>query len=415
MKHCLMIKDFPVLLDTLSHVESVTLGVWVGVGARYETPEINGISHMLEHMAFKGTKVRTAQQIAEEIESVGGDINAYTSMEVTAYHIRVLKEHIPLAIDILADILQNSTFEPEEFKKEQCVILQEIGQSQDTPDDIVFDYFQKTCFPDQPLGRPILGTEETVKSLTPQRIQSYLKEKHTSQKMVFAAAGNFSTEEVEHLITKHFNNIHSFDLSSSSKACYVGGDYRCEKDLEQVHLVMGFEGVSYLDPFYYDSLILSVILGGGMSSRLFQEIREKRGLVYSIYSFTQSYADAGVFGIYAGTGEKEVEELLPTACLEIKKLCSTLKEEEINRAKAQVRSSLVMSLESTAARCKKMAMQMLQYGRIIPLEETLEKIESVNLTRLITLAERLFLTTPTLVSLGPIRNVISYEDHKKLL
>jgi len=398
-----------VVTDTIPYVESITLGLWVDVGTRDEDPAINGAAHMLEHMAFKGTTKRSAKQIAEEVEAVGGDMNAYTSMEITAYHMHILKNDLPLAVDIISDILQNSTFNEEEFAREQSVVIQEIGRSNDTPDDIVFEHFQATCFPNQPLGRPTLGTADIIRSLTPTHVKGFMDGLYCTEHMVFAAAGNVNHDHFVELAHKYFNKIPLQRPRNRAVAHYQGGDYRLERELEQVHLLMGFQGIPSQDPDYYTCSVLMTLLGGGMSSRLFQEIREKRGLVYSIYAYNNSYRDNGVISIYAGTGEKEVTELLPIVCQELKRLPLTLTETEIDRAKAQLKAGLLMALESTSSRCRQVAHQMLIYGRPLTTQEIIAKIDHVSAEQLSQLAERLFSQKPTLTALGPIKYLESYD------
>lgn len=394
-----------VVTDSIPHVETVTCGLWVDVGARHEPANINGISHVLEHMAFKGTTRRSALQIAEEIEAVGGYLNAYTSREATAYHSRILKDNLPLAIDILADILQNSTFDATEFSREQSVIVQEIGQTFDTPDDIIFDYFQETCFPNQPMGRAILGTAEIVRSLTPRQVKAYMQDHYGAHQMVFAAAGKLDHQEIVDMVADKFANLPIDCPKEASAAVYKGGTFHQARELEQTHVILGFEGLPFGHPDYYTASVLSAILGGGMSSRLFQEVREKRGLVYSIYTFTSSYQDSGIFGIYAGTSPAQVSELLPVVYDELERSSKTLEVSEINRAKAQLKAGLMMSLESTTARCEQLANHLLIYGRPIPPHEILNKVDAVTLDHVVTLAGRLFSGTKTMTTLGPGKGV----------
>jgi predicted Zn-dependent peptidase len=390
-----------VVTDSIPHVETITCGVWVDVGARHEPAEINGISHVLEHMAFKGTARRSALQIAEEIEAVGGYLNAYTSREATAYHARILKSDIPLAIDILADILQNSTFDAAEFEREQSVIIQEIGQTYDTPDDIIFDYFQETCYPNQPVGRAILGTAEIVRSLVPHQVEAYLKDHYGARQMVFAAAGKLDHQHIVQLVENKFASLPLDRPKETIPAIYQGGTFHQSRDLEQTHLIMGFEGVPFGHPDYYAASILSTILGGGMSSRLFQEVREKRGLVYSVYTFSANYQDNGIFGIYAGTNPKQIDELLPVVHKELDRFSKTLELVEMNRAKAQLKAGLMMGLESTTARCEQLANHMLIYGRPLTSDEILAKVDAVTSDHVTSLANRLFTSPMTLTTLGP--------------
>ncbi len=390
-----------VVTDRMPNVETASLGAWVDVGTRDEKPSINGISHLLEHMAFKGTSRRNAYDISAEIEAVGGHLNAYTSRENTAYYAKVLKDDVPLAVDLIADILQNSTMEPEELERERAVIIQEIHQSHDTPDDIIFDYFQETAYPDQAMGRPVLGTAELVKSMDRDTVLAYMQGHYSGSRMVFAAAGNLEHDKVVKLAEAAFSKLPEKSELKRELPVYTGGDHRDERDLEQVHLVLGVNGLSYLDDDFYTASVLSTLFGGGMSSRLFQEIREKRGLVYSIYSFLSSYTDGGLFGIYAGTGADEVKELLPLIRDEMLRLHDGITDDEIGRARAQLKASILMSLESTTSRCEQMARQIGIYGRPMTVEETVEKIDAVSAKGLKDVAERLVTGPVTLTAVGP--------------
>lgn len=401
--------------DSFNTVDTVSIGVWVDVGTRHETKPLNGISHFLEHMAFKGTTTRSALQISSEIENVGGYLNAYTSRETTAYYARILKEDASLAVDILSDILQNSIFDPVEFNREQGVIIQEIGQSLDTPDDIVFDYFQETLFPDQPMGWPTLGPIHNIESFKPQDIADYMAQMYSAQNMVLAASGNIDHDTLLKLGEHYLGQMRSSPPQMPLGARYEGGDKRIEKDLEQVHILMGFEGIPFNHPDYHAMAILSIILGGGMSSRLFQEIREKRGLVYSIYTYNAHYRDSGVFSLYGGTGPEQAEELIPAACGVLKEALGHFEEEELKRAKAQMRASLLMSAESTSGRAERLANQMLIYGRPMEQSEILQKIEAVTVADLNQILEKMMGTIPALTCLGPVSSVPSYSDLRALL
>ncbi len=404
-----------IVTDTMKDIDSVTLGIWVKVGARYEKANVNGISHLLEHMAFKGTHNRSAQKIAEEIEDVGGFINAYTSREVTAYHVKVLKEHFALGTEIIADILLNSNFPEEELQKEKGVIIQEIKRSLDDPSDVVFDDFQNTIFKDQPLGRTILGPIENIKKMTRDDIFEYMNAGYTAPRMVFSASGNIEHEEVVATVEKFFSELSNENNIEFEKATYTPGESRTAKDNEQVNLVIGFEGYSHTHPDYYAASILASVLGGGMSSRLFQEIREKRGLVYSIYSFSSPNSDIGSFCIYAGTGPSEVEELIPVTCEELRKITQDITEEEITRAKARVKSSILMAREESENRCHKNATQLLMLDRVIPKEETIEKYLKVTSDDIKRVAKNIFSSEPSIASVGPIDKVCDYETLKSLL
>jgi predicted Zn-dependent peptidase len=399
-----------VVTDCIDHVETVSLGAWFGIGARYEEESVNGISHVLEHMAFKGTNTRSALEIAETIENVGGYLNAYTSRETTAYYARLLKEHAPLGIEILGDILQNSAFSEEELKKEQQVILQEIGQTQDSPDDIVFDYFQETCFKDQSMGRSILGPASNVESFTNTQVKTYMQDHYSAKNMVFAAAGKIDHDAFVADVEKAFSGFKSDATVYKEPSVYTGGDFRQEKELEQVHVILGLEGVGYGHDHYYHQVLSSIVLGGGMSSRLFQEIREKRGLVYGISAYASPYTDTGIFSIYAGTGEEPVKELLPLTITELFKMTSTVKESELDRAKAQLKANLMMGLESTSNRSERLANQILVHNRFVEPSEIIQKIEAVHVHDIQSFMHNLLKGKPTLTTLGPIKNVMPYDD-----
>jgi len=396
--------------DRMAAVETVSLGAWVGVGTRHEPAAINGVAHLLEHMAFKGTDRRSAYDIAREIEAVGGHLNAYTSRESTAYYARVLAEDVPLAVDIVADILSKPTFDNEELTRERAVVLQEIGQAYDTPDDNIFDRFQEIAYPDQAIGRPVLGTGEIVNRIDRDTLRDYMTRHYGGRTMVFSAAGKIEHARLVDLVSEAFAGLPSDAKSDSEAARYKGGDFRETRELEQVHILLGFNSMGYLDPDYYVASVLSTLFGGGMSSRLFQEVREKRGLVYSVYSFVSAYRDGGIFGIYAGTGANEVGELIPVVCDELGKLAADATEEEVVRARAQLKASILMSLESTNARCEQLAQQILIYGRPLTVAEVVGKIEAVGAEDVRRLAGTFAAGHPTLASLGPIGKVEAFDQ-----
>ncbi|SCA57111.1 Uncharacterized zinc protease RBE_0522 [Candidatus Terasakiella magnetica] len=399
-----------IVSDHMASVQSVSLGAWVEVGARHEDPQVNGISHLLEHMAFKGTKKRTALQLAEEIENVGGHINAYTSRENTAYYAKVLKEDTALAVDVIADILQNSLLDEEELERERNVILQEIHQANDTPDDIIFDHFQKIAYPDQAMGRPVLGEAEIIRTMSRDKVLSYMQDNYSASKMVFSAAGNIDHDELVALVGEKFQSLPKDTALSADPTRYVGGTFiENRPSLEQVHVVAGFDGIRYDDPQFYSLSVMSTLFGGGMSSRLFQEIREKRALVYSIYSFVSAYDDGGMLGIYAGTGAEETKELLPVLVDEIRKVCETVSEEEVLRSRAQLKSSILMSLESTSTRCEQLARQMIVFKRPITVEEVVEKIDAIDAQAVMEVSQRVFSSTPTLAAIGPIEELPEFK------
>jgi predicted Zn-dependent peptidase len=390
-----------IVTDRIDTVATVSLGLWVDVGTRHEPAQINGVAHFLEHMAFKGTERRTALAIAEEIEAVGGHLNAYTSRECTAYYAKVLKEDVGLALDILADILQHSTFEENELERERTVILQEIGQANDTPDDIIFDHFQERAYPDQAMGRPVLGSPEIIKQLSRKSVVSYLRDHYGASRMVLSAAGNLDHTQIVDFADRLLSGMPAERAVATEPARYVGGEHRLERDLEQLHLVLGFPGLPLCDPDYYAGAVLSTAFGGGMSSRLFQEIREKRGLVYAINSFAHSYRDGGLFGVYAGTGEDEATELLPVLCDETRKLEDGFAEVELARAKAQMKAGLLMSLESTSARCEQMAQHMLIHGTPFDPDDLVRRIDAVDDAAIGRVVAGWRSGPPTLAALGP--------------
>ncbi len=394
-----------VATDTIPHVETVALGAFIGVGTRHEAPEVNGIAHLLEHMAFKGTIGRSALDIAEEIESVGGHLNAYTGRESTAYYAKVLKEHAPLALDIISDILVNPSFEEAELQRERQVILQEIGQANDTPDDIIFDHFQETAYPGQGLGRPVLGRPEIVSELGRRDLEAYMGRHYGAERMVISAAGNIDHDRFVDMARKAFAELPRVDDSPVEEARYIGGEYRETRALEQVHVILGTPGVGYRHKDYYATALLATLLGGGMSSRLFQKVREERGLVYSIFAFHAAATDSGLLGIYAGTGDNEVSELLPIVCDEISEVARHCEQEELERARAQIKAGILMSQESTSGRCEQLANHLLVYGRPLETREIVEQIEAVDTAAVERLATQMVESQPTLTSLGPVGNV----------
>ena len=389
-----------VATDTMSSVETVAVGVWVAAGTRHETAEVNGISHLLEHMAFKGTARRSAQAIAEEMDNVGGQLNAYTSRDHTAYYAKVLKEDLALAGDILSDILLNSAMDAEELAREQHVVVQEINQADDTPDDIIFDHFQAAAFPDQPLGWPVLGREAVVRAVTPQRLKDYMAGNYAADNMVASASGAVDHDTFVALIEAAFAALPRRSAVSEIAGRYAGGDFRPPRELEQIHVVLGYGGVAHADPDFYNVAALSTLLGEGMSSRLFQEIREKRGLAYSVFSSAQSFSDSGVFSIYLGTGQGDVPKLVPVLRDEIRKVAEAISEDEVKRARAQIKAGLLMSLESPGSRCAQNARQIMVYGRPLTTAEIIAKVEDVNAAGITRAAQRIFSGTPTLAALG---------------
>lgn len=390
-----------IVSDSMDHVETVSLGAWVDVGTRDEDPDINGISHLLEHMAFKGTERRDAKAIAEEIENVGGHLNAYTTRESTAYYAKILKDDMPLAVDIISDILQHSVMDETELAREQDVIVQEINQSFDTPDDVVFDYFQETAFPGQAIGRPVLGTADLVRSMTPKTLLGYMDRHYSAPRIVFTAAGNFDHKRLTGLVEDAFDALPPITYGEREQVRYVGGDSHQTRDLEQAHVLIGLKGLAFNDPDFYAASVFSTVLGGGMSSKLFQEVREKRGMAYAIYSYLQCYNDGGLFGVYAGTDKADVDGLVPLIFDLIKDIANGIPDTEIARARAQIKAGILMSLESTSARSEQLARQMMVYKRPLPIDEVVAEIDAVDEAAIKRVADRFLDSQPTLTTLGP--------------
>jgi predicted Zn-dependent peptidase len=370
-----------IVTDTMPHLETASLGVWVNSGSRDERRDEHGISHFLEHMAFKGTRRRSARQIAEEIEAVGGDLNAATSAETTAYYARVLKADVPLALDVLSDILSEPAFDREELMREHNVIVQEIGAVADTPDDLVFEHLQAICFPDQPLGRSILGTPKTVRSFDAAKLRDYLARHYRAPDVIVAAAGAVDHAAIVAEVEQRFASFQGPASPTPEPARFGGGAHVEKRELEQVHIALALPGVAQNDPSLYSLQVFNNVLGGGMSSRLFQEAREKRGLCYSIYSFHAAYSDVGMFGLYAGTDAADTTELMQLVVDEIANTAETISETEIARAKAQMKAGLLMALESSGERIGQLARHMIAWGRPIPLDELVAKVEAVTVER----------------------------------
>jgi predicted Zn-dependent peptidase len=390
-----------IVTDPMAGLESAALGVWVGTGSRNEQPAEMGISHMLEHMAFKGTASRSARQIAEEIEAAGGHLNAYTSREQTAFHARILKGDVKLALDIIADILVHPVYDEGELERERQVVLQELGQARDTPDDIIFDHLQNVIYPHQPLGWSILGDERTVSSFTPKALHDYSARRYRAPAMTLVSSGAVSHGEIMRIAEEKFAGLRLGITEESPAAHYVGGEIRLEQKLEQVHIAYAFPGVAAGDPDYYIGQLYATVLGGGMSSRLFQEVREKRGLCYSIYAFTNNFQDGGFTGIYVGTGEDEAAEISAVIAGEMEALLARVDESELARAKAQLKSGLLMGLERPGSRAEQIAGQIFTFGRVQSIPEIVDQIERVDGATLTRYAARV-MANPSIAAIGPV-------------
>ena len=399
-----------VITDPMPQLQSAMLGVWVNAGSRNETSAVMGVSHMLEHMAFKGTDTRSARDLAEQIEAVGGYLNAYTSREQTAFHARVLKADVPLGIDLLADILIHPTFEQGELERERQVVLQEIGQAADTPDDIVFDHLQQVSYPDQPIGWPILGSIETVSGFTQEHLRTYMGANYRAGDMTFVASGAVSHDAILKLVAEKFAGLKSGPTPAPLPALYGGGDLRKEEDLEQAHIAYALPGVSSADPEFYAAQVYVTALGGGMSSRLFQEARERRGLCYAISAFASAARDSGMIGIYAGTGETEAAEISAVIAGEMENLASGATDAEVARAKAQMKSSLLMGLERPGQRAEQIAGQMFSYGRVLSIEELTQRLDAVDAAAVRRFGSRLMEQgRPAIAAVGPVGRLESYD------
>uniref|UniRef100_A0A7C2EJC3 Insulinase family protein n=1 Tax=Ammonifex degensii TaxID=42838 RepID=A0A7C2EJC3_9THEO len=381
-----------VLTEEIPYVRSVAVGIWVDVGSRDERPEQNGISHFIEHALFKGTTTRSAQKIAEELDAVGGQLNAFTTKEYTCFYAKVLDEHFGLAVDVLTDMLFNSRFNAEDLEREKNVIIEEIRMYEDTPDELVHDVFTSTLWQGHSLGRPVIGTEEVVRSLTREDLLGYYQQNYLQGRMVVAVAGNIRFEEVVAVMGSAFGKVARGNKARELVRPLPRAEVCCRtRDTEQVHLCIGTPGVALSDDTVYVFQVLNTILGGGMSSRLFQRIREDRGLVYSVYSYHSSYYDTGLFGIYAGLAAPNVGQTLEVIATEIAGIRERgVTEEELTRAKNQLKGNFLLSLESVTTRMSRMGKSQLYLGRVQSPEEIVGRIESITLEDVSALAKRVF-------------------------
>ena len=376
---------------------SVSLGIWVENGSRHESEAENGISHFIEHLLFKGTERRSAAQIAEEMDAVGGVINAFTSKENTCYYAKVLDENLPLAIDLLSDIFLHSSFDAEEIERERSVILQEISQAEDTPDDYVHDLFNLDFFKDHPIGWPICGRQETVNGFRRQDIVNFFKSRYQPQRVVVAAAGNIRHTALVEEMAARLGSIDGAAVNNTGKIRgetvpeMASGVYPHVKPLEQVHLCLGMSGIHHTHPKRYIGYVLNTLLGGGMSSRLFQEIREKRGKAYSVYSFSSSYKDVGYFGVYAGTSLESTEEVVDLITAELKKLAAgEITDTELQRTQGQLVGSTMLGLESSDSWMSHVARNEIYFGKSVTTDEICRRIRAVSRADVIELAQEFF-------------------------
>jgi predicted Zn-dependent peptidase len=400
-----------VISHPMPHIETVAIGIWVKAGARDELPEENGIAHFLEHMAFKGTKRRTAQGIAEEIENVGGEINAATGMETTTYYARVMKDDWKLALDILADIFTESVLDEDEMERERDVILQEIAAAKDQPDDLVFDLAQAASFGEHPLGRSILGPASLIETMTRDQMAAWRERNYWASRIVVCAAGNIDhaafAKETEQLL----GHVARGSAPQRQSPLFVSGSSIEQKPLDQTHIVLGFEAPNYRDPRIYQLQVLSSALGGGMSSRLFQEVREKRGLCYSVFAYGTSYEDVGQLGVYAATSPDHTPELIDVTAEVMMSMAKSVTPKEVARAKAQLKTSLVMNLESASSRADQVARQYLAFGEVPRVSTLVNRIDAVEADNVRALAEDIFTAKrPSLSAVGQLSTLASYSD-----
>jgi len=394
-----------VVSETLPKSRSISIGVWVKVGSRHEPKELGGISHFIEHLFFKGTKKRTAKDIAIEMDSLGGEMNAFTSQETTTYYVKVLDEHLPKAVDLLSDILLGSRFDPAELEKERKVILEEIKGVEDTPDDYIHELFINTVWPDHPLGRPILGTRETIKALTHKDILAYIEQYYSPREIVISVAGNFEHGRLIELLNAHFGALtRTGTAKQEATPAFTHAIAVKKKQLEQVQVCLGCKGINYTHEDRFVISALNGVLGSSMSSRLFQEVREQNALAYSIYSYLASYRDTGLLTVYAGTDPSNALEAVRLALKEMKKI----KDEGITaaeeaRVKNQIKGNLVLSLESSNSHMSRLARQEIYYGKYLSVDDIIKGVEKVTVEQVQQMAKQLFATENiSLAILGPL-------------
>ncbi|MFC3086172.1 M16 family metallopeptidase [Tabrizicola soli] len=404
---------FRIVTEAMPGLQSASVGLWVEAGGRHETAEQNGIAHFLEHMAFKGTRRRSALRIAEEIEDVGGYINAYTSREMTAYYARVLSGDVVMALDVIADIVLNPLFRKADIETERHVILQEIGQALDTPDDIIFDWLHEVSYPGQSFGRTILGPAERVSTFRRADFEAFTGAHYGPDQMILSAAGGVEHDAIVAAAERIFGGLKPVGKSAMEPARFEGGERREVKDLEQVHFALSFEGPGYRDDKVYAAQVYATAMGGGMSSRLFQKIREDRGLCYSIYVQSAAYEDTGQVTIYAGTSEAEIGELTQLTLDELKRAAGDMTEAEVARARAQLRAGLLMGLESPTSRAERNARLLSIWGRVPDVAEAVAKIDAVDTAAVRAYGAELTGARSALAVYGPVAGAPGIEAIRK--
>jgi predicted Zn-dependent peptidase len=382
-------------------IETAAVGLNIDAGSRFETASTNGVAHMLEHMVFKGTRSRSARDIAEQIEAVGGHLNAYTSRDSTVFYARVLGDDVALGLDLVSDMITAPLFAPSDLVKEREVILQELGQALDTPDDLVFDQLQNIAYPDQPLGRTILGTSDTINAISTEDIRAWQNAHYAAGSIVLTAAGKVDHGALVALAEDRLGALPSGNRPAPAAARYAGGEMRDERALEQVHIALAVPSARYSDEDYYAQMLFSAMLGGGMSSRLFQSVREDHGLVYSVFSSLTPYADHGLFSLYLGTGTDVAAKAVDVTLSEWKRSIDTLTEAELQRAKAQGKAGLFMSLESCSSLSESFGRQLLIFDRVIPTEEIIARIDGCTLADIKSAGAKLIGGPLSLATVGP--------------
>ena len=407
---------FRIVSEPMPGLASAAVGIWVTAGARHERAEQNGIAHFLEHMAFKGTARRTALQIAEEIEDVGGYINAYTSREMTAYYARVLEADVPLALDVIADIVLNPAFDKREIEVERHVILQEIGQAADTPDDVIFDWLQEASYPDQPLGRPILGPADRIAGYNAKDLRRFVSGHYGPGQMILAAAGAVHHDSLVAMAQDLFGALPAFTMPEAEPALFQCNERREVKDLEQAHFALAIEGPSFRDPDLFTAQIYAGAMGGGMSSRLFQKLREERGLCYTTFAQAGAHDDTGSITVYAGTGASDIRELANLTIDEFRRATEDMTEAEVARARTQMKAGLLMGLESPSSRAERLARLLAIWGRVPSVSETVDRIDAVNLSGIKAYAERVAQSARMSMALyGPVETAPALDALRERL
>jgi predicted Zn-dependent peptidase len=394
-----------VVTETTPHVKTAAIGVFVAAGSRYERAGEHGLSHFIEHMAFKGTRRRNAREIAEAIENVGGDLNAETGVERTSYFARVLGSDAELAVDVIGDLLTESAFDREELEREKNVIIQEIGSVEDTPDDLVFDLLTATAWPDQPIGRPILGTREGVEAFDRAAIDDYLGRRYSAGATIVAAAGAVEHDHIVALVQSRLEKLPAAQAPTEPQAAYRGGETKVRRRLEQTHVVVGFEGRPASAPDHDAAQVFAAAAGGGMSSRLFQEVREKRGLAYSIYGFHWDFMDTGLFGFYAGAADRDATEVVAASLDCLAEAAHGLDETDIRRVKAQMKVSLVTAFEQPAARVHQLSRQIQIYGRPFSFDEILARVDAVTVEEVRKTGAAMLRSSPAVAAIGAVGKV----------